>query len=165
MSLKAIGRMISAKNLTALKQAHSVLGQIIRLAEGEGVSSENQKKAELSRARKLMRRKAGEEGAKASASLCLRDGRIFLKKLQANRLGTMLMDARNEMGLTRSAVAAQLKLINEGELSDIEQGFNPAPPPDVLEELSEFYDLDMDEMMEMKFRDMRAPVNPRVAMR
>lgn len=81
-------------------------------------------------------------------------------KLQAGeRLGTVLERQREEMGLTTEELAADLP-IREWAYYRIEAGYNCRPPDDILEAIATALSLDIDDLKDLREKDIDEPVDP-----
>jgi len=94
----------------------------------------------------------------ASELLITDDGEILSDKLKAGeRLGTMLERKRNELGMSIEDLVKELP-IRESAYKGIEDGYNVAPPDDVIEAIAEALKLDPDELKKLASLDKSDPV-------
>lgn len=98
------------------------------------------------------------DAVRPGPSLRFSKGKVEVIKA-GERLGKVLQERREDLGLNLTDVAAQTEF-RESVLFRIEEGFNVRPSNDVLKQISKVLNLNFGQLKELADRDRDNPVEP-----
>ena len=175
--LAAVGKILSKKNLEAIKTCIGVLEDLVSLVEpsdpnaiastirieGENIVidelvSNSISDLNLSNPLKAKAHTVLEKAAKnkdVGANSIDSDMQITLTA--GERLGTYLTRTRQAKNLSIDQLAKQLP-IGVNAVSSIETGYNTTPPDNILQAFSDVLGCDLDELMQLRTLDQEQPV-------
>jgi ribosome-binding protein aMBF1 (putative translation factor) len=98
------------------------------------------------------------DAVRPGPSLRFCEGKVKIIKA-GERLGKVLQERREDLGLNLTDVAAQTEF-RESVLFRIEEGFNIRPSNDVLKQISKVLNLNFGQLKDLADRDRDNPIEP-----